>query len=134
MPAQAYALAVLVTITDNYDMVFDPSFYVTLIPRYQLLNKDPQCSMLEQYSMFGVNSACLDVNVTAFNLDGAQFFEAQLSFDTLAEQKFQIYRVYDPALKTSEVTVNISAHLVVDFENQTDIDKLFQSEWELALP
>jgi len=131
-PVEAFALELLVSMTEDYDLVFNPCFYVTMIPRASLLQGKTSLRT-EQYAMFDIEQVYLNVNATALNVNGTLFFEAQFYFDTLAEQKLQLYRAYDPTNRTREITLRIDARLQVVRVNQTDIDKEFHGEWKLAL-
>jgi hypothetical protein len=132
-PTSAFSLVLAFSVSDSYEMSFSPQVLLQQVPRYML-------ALVSSYSVrsrplaWGFNSLALDVNISALNVNGSLFFFGKFAFNTLALDKIQVYRSYDPALKSSNITLTVDALLNIDFENQTDVSREYHNSWPLQLP
>jgi len=131
----AWALEVLVSIGENYQLTFTPSLSLKVRPRASfLLTANPaEVSQLSPLAL-GVDWAYLQVNLTAVNVNGTVFFTGRFEFDTLAERKITIYKEYDPALRTKQVKLTVDAHLALNLTGSAPVDREFHFTWEMTLP
>jgi hypothetical protein len=133
IPIQFYALSVLCAFTDNYEMVFTPTFYVSHGSR---MTVSPAVSeTAPPMALAGpVDSIYLSINITAVNVNGSMFFNGSLLLNTLADQKITFVKDYDSASFTKNLTLSIDAYLLVDYSNQPDLERSYSGQWELTLP
>lgn len=137
LPLQVYVCEILFNVSQNYEMMFTPSFFLAQMPRYSLRPYSITIIHPYTYTLFGdIQQILLQVNATATNANGILFFNGSLTVNTLADQKIQFYRDYNSTEFTKNLTLTIDAHLFVDFlnETQTDIDKTYNGQWSLTLP
>lgn len=133
-PVEAYTLAILCGVSDNYELKFSPSIYIRQIPRSTLIQGASISPPLHTYSLFGIVQVIVKVNATALNENGIVFFDGRFIFDTLADRKIELYRTYDATYQTSKITLRLDAFLFIDFENGTDVNKEYHGSWDLTLP
>lgn len=132
-------LALLTDIRVNpqtYDLSVNFGLMEKQISRWQLMNRYSIESKPSSFSTFSFNISQfrLNVNITGNNSQGQTYFYVGLVFDTLADQKIQLFRQYDPALKTSIIIVYLDAKLHVEFNDGTlPIDKEFHFQRQITL-
>ena len=134
-PLTVYSLSLLVSFTDDYELVLTPDFFITQVPRMNLMSTQGVV-IRERYDLFGlgINSFFCQLNATAVNADGITFFNGSFTINTLAEQKVTFIREYNASDYTNALTLTIAAHLLVDFENSTDIERFYNNTWSMVLP
>jgi hypothetical protein len=133
-PVEALTLEILCGVSDNYELQFNPSFYVRQIPRSTLIQGASVSPPLHTYSLFGIVQIVVKVNATALSENGTVFFDGRFIFDSLAERKIELYRTYDATYQTAKITLRLDALLFIDFETGTDVNKEYHGSWDLTLP
>jgi len=132
---QVYALTILCTYTDDFDLVFNPSFYVAQVPRFSMLRPLTVSQSSVPLTLIGpVDRIILNINVTATNINGTVFFNGTLHLDTLADQKITFLREYEATAFTNTLTLQVDAYLLVDYSDQPDMERVYSGSWELTLP
>ena len=131
-PVGMYLLAIDMAF-NGYEPAFAPSLALKELPRYQSLQQG-YVQRARTLDWFGVQSVWIDVNITALNDQGNVWIYQRFVIDTMAEQKLISQRQYDPAAKTSSISLSLAFYMLINRTDAAPIERTWQGSWNLTLP
>lgn len=119
---------------NGYEPSFEPALSLARIPRYQAFQQG-YAQSTQPLEWFGISSVYMDINITVQNDQGSIWIFQRFLIDTLAEQKLVAQRAYDPAMKSSSVTLMLDFFMKIDrVAPDLPIERTWHGSWNITLP